>query len=87
MAMIGSAANIMPAYLSTPICRLMTHCCAIDSKLLVNQYSTNPAGKKKNMNEKTKGIIHIIFACKGSAGAGFNQVWNRVDIVMSKGKI
>jgi hypothetical protein len=30
----------------------MNHCCAIDSMLFVSQYSTRPAGKKKNMKLK-----------------------------------
>ena len=38
----------------------MRYCCAIDRMLLVSQYSTRPAGKKKNITEKTSGMIHII---------------------------
>ena len=48
--------------LRTPSCLLIIHCWAIDKILLVNQYSTNPEGKKKNMTLKAKGMIHISLA-------------------------
>ena len=46
-----------------PICPdaerlLMNHCCAIDRMLFVSQYSTRPAGKKKNITENTSGMNH-----------------------------
>ena len=66
---------------------LMSHCCAIDNTLFVIQYNTKPAGKKKNFTLKASGMIHIILACIGSGGAGFNAVCNRVVAVITKGKI
>ena len=58
---------------------MISYCCAIDRMLFVSQYSTRPAGKKKNMTEKTSGMIHIILACTGSGGVGFSQVCNSVE--------
>ncbi len=66
---------------------LMTHCWAIDNTLLVIQYNTKPAGKKKNITLKANGMIHIILACMGSGGAGFNAVCNSVVSVITSGKM
>ena len=44
------------------ILRVMTHCCAMDRMLLTTQYSTSPAGKKKNMTEKMIGMNIITLA-------------------------
>src|SRR6218665_238281 len=55
--------------------------------LLVSQYSTRPDGKTKNITLKASGMIHIILACIGSAGAGFSQTWNRLDAVISSGRV
>ena len=66
---------------------LIIHCCAIDRMLLVIQYKTKPDGKKKNMTEKASGIYHIILACKGSGGVGFNAVCKSVVKVMTRGKM
>src|SRR3954468_12302973 len=66
---------------------LINHCCAIDSTLFVTQYSTRPAGKKKNITENASGINHIILACTGSGGAGFSAVWNSVDSVITTGRM
>src|SRR3982750_1993325 len=71
----------------TPSFRLITHCCAIDRMLFVSQYSTSPAGKKKNMTENTSGMIHIIFAWTGSGGVGLSQTWNTLVAVISKGRM
>ncbi len=71
----------------TPSCRLMVHCCAIDKILLVNQYNTKPAGKKKNITLNISGMIHINLACIGSGGVGLSQVWSTVVAVINKGKI
>src|SRR5262245_34236990 len=71
--------------LLTPSLRLMYHCCAIDSRLFVSQYSTRPAGKKKNMTLNASGMIHISLACTGSGGVGLSQVWNIVDKVINTG--
>jgi hypothetical protein len=57
----------------------MNHCCAIDRMLFVSQYSTRPAGKKKNITEKASGMNHISLACIGSGGVGFSQTWNSED--------
>ena len=65
----------------------MSHCCAMDSRLLVSQYSTKPDGKKKNMKAKLSGISHIILACVGSAGLGLSHTCNRLDAVISKGRM
>ena len=35
----------------------MNHCCAIDKMLLVNQYSTKPDGKIKNITLNTIGTV------------------------------
>ena len=57
------------SYLDAPICLLIIHCWAIDSTLLVNQYSTKPAGKKKNITLKAKGSIdNEGIACKVETG-------------------
>ena len=66
---------------------LMTHCWAMDKMLLVIQYSTKPDGKKKNITLNTSGMIHIILACMGSGGAGLSAVCNKVDRVMTTGKM
>ena len=66
---------------------LITHCCVIDNTLLVIQYNTKPAGKKKNITLKASGMIHIILACMGSGGAGFNAVCSMVVNVINRGKI
>ena len=64
---------------------LMIHCCAMDSTLLVIQYSTKPAGKKKNMMLKASGMNHISLACMGSGGAGFKAVCSTVVRVITTG--
>src|SRR6476661_8736159 len=71
----------------TPIRQLISHCCAIDSTLFVIQYSTRPAGKKKNMTENASGMIHIILACTGSGGAGFSAVCSSVVSVITAGRM
>ena len=63
------------------------YCCAIDRMLFVSQYSTRPAGKKKNITENTSGMIHIILACTGSGGVGFSQVCSRLVAVISSGRM
>src|SRR4030095_3442551 len=72
---------------ATPSCLLITHCCAMDRTLFVSQYRTRPAGKKKNITENASGMIHIIFACTGSGGAGFSHTWNRLVAVISSGRM
>ncbi len=66
---------------------LMTHCWAIDSTLLVIQYSTSPEGKKKNITLNASGMNHIILACSGSGGAGLSDVCSTVVSVMTRGKM
>ena len=66
---------------------LITHCWAIDSRLLVIQYNTKPEGKKKNITLRASGMIHINLACIGSGGAGFNAVCNTVVNDMTIGKM
>ena len=66
---------------------LMIHCCAIDSRLFVSQYSTRPAGKKKNITLKISGMNHIILACIGSGGAGFRAVCSSELAVISRGRM
>ena len=66
---------------------LMTHCWAIDRMLLVSQYSTRPAGKKKNITLNTSGMIHIILACIGSGGCGFSAVCSMLLTVISSGRM
>ena len=65
----------------------MMYCCAIDRMLFVSQYSTRPAGKKKNITEKASGMIHIIRACTGSGGVGFSQVCSIVVPVIRSGRM
>ena len=70
MAMIGSSRSanmferlvVLLGQVLRPSCRLIIHCWAIDKMLLDNQYSTKPAGKKKNMTLKANGMNHIILA-------------------------
>ena len=71
----------------TPIRVLITHCCVMDKMLFVIQYSTKPAGKKKNITLNTSGMNHISLACIGSGGAGFNAVCNMEVIVITTGRI
>ena len=59
----------------------------MDNTLLVIQYNTKPAGKKKNITLKASGMIHIILACMGSGGAGFSAVCSKVVSVMNNGKM
>ena len=66
---------------------LISHCCAMDKTLLVIQYRTKPAGKKKNITLKASGMNHIIYACKGSGGAAFNAVSSMVVIAITTGRI
>ena len=66
---------------------LMSHCWAIDRMLFVSQYSTRPAGKKKNITLKISGRNHIILACNGSGGAGFRAVCSSVLRVISTGRM
>ena len=65
----------------------MDHCCAMDNRLFVTQYSTSPDGKKKNMKAKLKGINHISLACVGSLGLGLSQTCNRLDAVIKIGRM
>ena len=53
------------------ICFVTYHCCAIE-KRYGSQYSTRPAGKKKNITPKISGINIIRRACTGSGGVGFS---------------
>jgi hypothetical protein len=62
-------------------------CWAIDSTLLVIQYSTRPAGKKKNITENASGMIHIILACIGSGGWGLSAVCSSVVSVITTGRM
>ena len=55
--------------------------------LFVIQYSTRPAGKKKNITLKIKGMNHINLAYIGSGGAGFNAVCSMVVAAITTGKI
>src|SRR5450830_2139211 len=71
----------------TPIRVLMSHCCAIDSTLLVIQYSTKPAGKKKNITLKASGMNHISLDCIGSGGAGLSAVCSKVVRVITSGRM
>ena len=73
--------------MSIPMPLLICHCCKIVSVLLVIQYNTKPAGKKKNITENAIGMIHISLACKGSGGVGFNAVCMNVVKVMITGRI
>ena len=66
---------------------LMIHCCAIDRMLFVSQYSTRPAGKKKNITLKISGMNHIILACIGSGGAGFSAVCSSELAVIKSGRM
>src|SRR5471032_212698 len=65
----------------------ITYCWAIDSTLFTTQYSTRPDGKKKNMTENASGMNNIIFACIGSAGAGFSLVVMYIEIAYSTGRM
>jgi len=71
----------------TPMRVLIIHCWAIDKMLFVIQYSTKPAGKKKNITEKISGMNHINLACIGSGGAGLSAVCSKVVKVMTRGKM
>ena len=66
---------------------VMTHCWAIDRILLMTQYRTNPAGNHKKKKVKATGIYFIIFACIGSGGVGFNDVWMYIETPISSGKM
>ena len=57
------------------------------SRLLTTQYSTKPAGKKKNITEKTIGMIFIIFACIGSVGGGLRKVWANIVPAIISGRM
>ena len=59
----------------------------MDSRLFVTQYKTKPAGKKKNMIEKTIGMYIITFAWIGSGGVGFNLVCTNIEIAIMIGKM
>jgi hypothetical protein len=46
--------------------------------LFVSQYSTRPAGKKKNMTaERPSGMIHIELGLRRVGGVGFSQAWKQ----------
>ena len=74
-------------FISTPMLLLICHCCKIVKVLFVIQYSTKPAGKKKNMTENAIGMIHINRACSGSGGTGFKAVCMKVVAVITAGKM
>src|SRR3954471_14306141 len=59
----------------------------MDRMLFVTQYSTRPAGKKKNITENASGMNHIILACTGSGGAGLSAVCSSVDSVITTGRM
>src|SRR5205823_690779 len=71
----------------TPMRLLISHCWAIDKVLLVIQYITRPAGKKKNITEKISGMNHISLACIGSGGAGFSAVCSKLVNVITTGRM
>src|SRR4051812_29747502 len=66
---------------------LITYCCAIDRMLFVSQYSTRPAGKKKNITEKASGMNHIMRAWTGSGGFAPSATWIRLVPVISSGRM
>jgi hypothetical protein len=54
---------------------LIFHCCAIDSSVLVSQYSTRPDGNHAIITVMITGMKANIFACIGSGGAGLSLNW------------
>jgi len=44
--------------------------CIADTRELISQYKTRPAGKKANITPKIKGMNLKILACIGSIPAG-----------------
>src|SRR4051812_5344087 len=66
---------------------LISHCCAMDSRMLVIQYSTRPDGKKKNITENASGMIHIIWAAMGWGGGGLSAVCSMVVRVITAGRM
>ena len=71
----GRVAGLLMDQFSRSICRVMTHCCDIDSRLFTSQYSTRPAGKNRKNTVKMIGMNCITFACMGSGGGGFSFCW------------
>ena len=51
----------------SPRKRFVVNCCAIDTRLFENQYSTKPAGAMARMNVNMIGMNDMIFCCIGSA--------------------
>ncbi|MCY1251842.1 hypothetical protein D9M72_656950 [compost metagenome] len=55
--------------------------------LFTTQYSTRPAGKKKNITENTSGMIIMTLACTGSGGVGFSLVCTNIDTAITIGRM
>ena len=51
------------------------------------QYTTRPDGKDAKIIVKKRGKKANIFACTGSAGAGFNFCWTHIDAPINIGQI
>src|SRR3569832_2374345 len=66
---------------------VITHCWVMDRMLLTTQYSTSPAGKKKNMTEKMIGMNIITLAWTGSGGVGFSLVCTNIETAMMTGRM
>ena len=64
-----------PGFFAFSICFITYHCCASESTWLTTQYSTRPAGKKKNITPKISGMNIITLAWTGSGGVGFSLYW------------
>src|SRR5690606_1129151 len=63
---------------SFSILRVISHCWPMDSRLLVSQYSTRPAGNQRKNTVNTTGIHFITWAWVGSGGVGFRRIWNHI---------
>ena len=67
--------------------RLMFHCCAIDSSVLVTQYNTRPDGKNAKVTDMTSGRIMNILACSSSAGLGCKRYCRNMAPAMMMGRM
>src|SRR5690625_4386792 len=67
--------------------RLIICCWAMDKALFTTQYKTKPAGKKNIIPPKTKGMIIMTRACRGSGGVGFSLICRNMVAIMMAGKI
>ena len=83
----SSASVGAPGAAAASMRRLMFHCCAIDSTVLVTQYSTSPAGKNAKVTDMASGMIMNTFCCTGSPACGLSLYCTNIAAAMIAGSM